>query len=78
MTIDLRALRLDPSVPAFFRWRQVGDNVVLTNLEGNFLILAEDEFKAFAEGRLEEGSPLERRLAAANFLRASYDPRKAA
>ena len=49
MSVDLRALKLDPSAPAFFRWRQVGDNVVITNFEGNFLILSEDEFRAFAD-----------------------------
>lgn len=78
MSVRLSQLRLDADGPAFFRWRQVGDNVVITNLEGNFLILSEDEFRSFAEGRLEEGSPLNERLAEANFLRASYDPRKAA
>ncbi|MCB9568251.1 MAG: His-Xaa-Ser system radical SAM maturase HxsB [Myxococcales bacterium] len=78
MSVDLRALKLDPSAPAFFRWRQVGDNVVITNFEGNFLILSEDEFRAFAEGRVEPASDLHRRLDEGNFLRATYDVDRAA
>ena len=72
MTVDLRQLRLDPAAPAFFRWRQVGDHVVLTGLAGEHAIVTEDEFARFAEGRVEPGSPLHRRLDAANLLRATY------
>ncbi|HRI10418.1 MAG TPA: His-Xaa-Ser system radical SAM maturase HxsB [Nannocystaceae bacterium] len=78
MSIDLAELRLDPHTPAFFRWRQVGANVVVTNFEGNHLILSEDEFRRFAEGRAEPGSPLHRRLDEGNFLRATYRVDRAA
>jgi uncharacterized protein len=76
--IDLRQLRLDPSAPAFFRWREVGEHVVVTNLEGRYLLLSLDEFKRFAEGRVEAGSPLHQRLDEANLLRASYRVEEAA
>jgi len=59
--LDLRQLRLDSSAPAFFRWRQVGEHVVVTNLEGRYLLLSLDEFRRFAEGEVEAGSPLRRR-----------------
>ncbi|HGG57208.1 MAG TPA: His-Xaa-Ser system radical SAM maturase HxsB [Nannocystis exedens] len=78
MNVQLQGLALDSALPAFFRWRQVGDNVVITNFEGNFLILSGDEFRAFAEGRLPAGEDLHRRLSEGNFLRASYDVERAA
>ncbi len=78
MSVQLQGLALDSAKPAFFRWRQVGDNVVITNLEGNFLLLSGDEFRAFAEGRLPAGEDLHRRLSEGNFLRASYDVERAA
>lgn len=65
--------QLDARTPAFFRWREVGDQVVITNLEGRWLLLARDEFTAFATGKVDPGSELHDRLRAANFLRASYD-----
>jgi hypothetical protein len=78
MSVDLQRLSLSPTKPAFFRWREVGDNVVITNFEGNFLILSRDEFAAFAEGRIEAGEELYERLSAANFLRETYDVDRAA
>jgi len=78
MSVDLKPLKLDPSSPAFFRWREVGDNVVITNYEGNFLILSQDEFTQFAEGRTAQGEELHQRLSDGNFLRATYNVEKAA
>lgn len=63
---------------AFFRWRPVGERVLVTNLEGNWLLLAPDEFRRYAEGDVPEDSELHARLAGANFLRARYDVRAAA
>jgi His-Xaa-Ser system radical SAM maturase HxsB len=60
-------------VPAFFRFREVAGGVVVTNYEGNFLILQPDEFARFARGELEPGSDLHTRLRDGNFLRDEYD-----
>jgi His-Xaa-Ser system radical SAM maturase HxsB len=65
--------KLDRSFPAFFRHRQVGGRTVLTNLEGSYLVLDNSEFIAFAEGRVEKGTPLYERLKERNFVRAEFD-----
>ena len=64
-------------LPAFFRFREVAGRVVVTNYEGNFLILQPDEFARFARGDLESGSELHTRLRDGNFLRDEYDVPKA-
>ena len=71
--------RLDTRLPAFFRFRSIpgSSRVVLTNLEGNWLVLADDEMRAFATGQVGEGSELFTRLKERNFLRAHYDVEKA-
>ncbi|MCU1277081.1 MAG: Arylsulfatase regulator [bacterium] len=66
------------SFAAFFRYREVGERVVITNQEGNFLLLQRDEFQQFAEGSVDPTSPLYRRLAERNFIRAELDVAKAA
>lgn len=76
--LDLAALRPRAGTQAFFRYRPVGDRVVVTNFEGNFLLLTQGEFAAYAAGTVPAASDLHRRLAAANFLRADYDVRRAA
>jgi uncharacterized protein len=77
--VKLPALsELDRRGPAFFRFREVAGQVVVTNLEGDWLVLAPDDFLAFATGRLEPGSALHTRLAAHNFLQAEYDVPRAA
>jgi His-Xaa-Ser system radical SAM maturase HxsB len=60
----------DHQSQAFFRYRAVGDKVVITNQEGSWLVLTQPEFTKFAEGTVERSSPLWQRLAAGNFLRA--------
>jgi His-Xaa-Ser system radical SAM maturase HxsB len=62
--------------PAFFRFREVAGRVVITNYEGNFLILDKPEFEAFARGEAE--GELYARLRDANFVRDEYDVPKAA
>ncbi|MBL4684382.1 MAG: His-Xaa-Ser system radical SAM maturase HxsB [Nannocystaceae bacterium] len=64
---------LDTRGPAFFRYRAVGEHIVVTNLEGRWLLLSHDEFSAFATGKLNVDSPLYTRLSEGNFLRESYD-----
>ncbi len=54
-----------------FKHRAVGGKVLITNTEGNFLLLTDDEFKAFAEGTPAKGSELYTRLAERNFVRGA-------
>lgn len=70
---------LDTATPAFFRFRKVGNgHVLLTNLEGRWLVVTDDEFEQYATGKVEDGSPLFERLKTENFLRDHYDVPKAA
>jgi His-Xaa-Ser system radical SAM maturase HxsB len=61
-----------------FNHRTVGAQVLLTNAEGNFLLLSPDEFRSFAEGSVPRDSPLYRDLAERNFVRAEVDVAKMA
>lgn len=63
----------DERFPAFFRYRWVGDRVVVTNLEGEFLVLQPEEFKQFVEGTVARESELYRRLKQGNFIRGEYN-----
>ncbi len=73
--IQLRK-ELDSTSQAFFRFRRLGpDRTLITNLEGQWLVLTDEEFAAFARGKA--GGDLEERLSAKNFLRATYDENKA-
>lgn len=65
--------QLDTSLPAFFRFRKVGDRVLLTNQEGSWLLLTEEEFGQFSRGELVPGSELWNRLSEKNFLRETFD-----
>ncbi len=74
--VDL-SKELDTESQAFFRFRRLGpDKTLITNLEGRWLVLTDDEFGRYARGAVEEGSPLETRLSENNFLRATYDEAK--
>lgn len=68
----------DTTTQAFFRHRKVGGRHLLTNLEGAWALLSDEEFGRFATGKVEPGSPLWTRLKDGNFLRAEYDVDKAA
>lgn len=71
--IDLHD-KLDAQAPAFFRFRRIGpDRTLLTSLEGNWLILTDEDFRAFATGAVEAGSELHDELDERNLLRASFD-----
>jgi uncharacterized protein len=77
--VKLPALsELDLRGPAFFRFREVAGRVVVTNLEGDWLVLEPEDFRAFATGRVDAGSPLHTRLAEHNFLQSEYDVPRAA
>jgi uncharacterized protein len=58
-----------------FKHRAVGGKMLITNTEGNFLLLAEDEFRRFAEGDVAKESPLYKRLSERNFVRADANTR---
>ena len=59
----------DTRSQAFFRFREVGNKVVITNLEGQFLLLSRPEFDLYASGKVEVGSALHGLLSERNFLR---------
>jgi His-Xaa-Ser system radical SAM maturase HxsB len=56
-----------------FRHREVDGKVLITNTEGNFLMLSQEDFVRFAEGEIPKESDLYRRLAERNFVRAEMD-----
>lgn len=68
----------DTSFPAFFRYRAVKDRYVVTNYEGSYAILTDDDFRAYLEGTLAKDSPAYRELDAKNFIRSTFDANKAA
>ncbi len=67
--------QLDPTTPAFFRFRELPgtERVVITNLEGNWLVLSRDEFRLFASGKVVPDSGLEAQLVSRNFIRTRHD-----
>ncbi len=79
--MNLMNLHPKPGSQAFFRFRPIkssgGDKVLITNQEGNYLLLTEDEFRDFAEDTVEPESELYQRLSDQNFLKATYDVQKA-
>lgn len=62
---------------AFFRFRELGDRVVVTNLEGEWIVLDRAEFRAFVRGDVDRASELHARLSAKNLVRESFDARRA-
>jgi uncharacterized protein len=56
-----------------FKFREVGRHVLITNTEGNFLLLQPDEFRAFAEGDVPREGELFKRLKERNFIRGEED-----
>ena len=67
----------DTTSQAFFRYRPVGDKVVVTNQSGSFLVLSQPEFRAFAEGAVERESALWTRLRDGDFLRQEVNVARA-
>jgi His-Xaa-Ser system radical SAM maturase HxsB len=64
--------------PAFFRFREIGERVVVTSIEGEWIVLDKAEFRAFVHGDVDTTSDLHRRLGERNLVRASFDARRAA
>ena len=70
--------RPSTTFPAFFRVRQLGDMFLVTNAQGDWLMLDAHDFKAFGEGTVAPNTPLWGRLRAANLIRAEFDVAAAA
>lgn len=68
---------LNPSFPAYFRLRKVGERVLLTNQEGSWIQLSQQDFDKFSQGEIEEGSELWNELSERNFIRSTYSMDKA-
>ncbi len=65
--------RPSASFPGFFRFREVDGAFVVTNAQGDFILLTREEFKGFVEGTIERGTEMYERLKRGNFLRAEFD-----
>ena len=79
--IDLVQLGARPkasSILAPFRFREIGGEVLLTNLLGDWVFVSKDELAALYKDEVREGSPLYDRLASRNFVRAKLDVAKQA
>lgn len=57
----------------FFRFRVVDGFYVITNAQGDFVLLTPAEFRAFAEGTIAPGAELYEKLKRGNFIRAEFD-----
>lgn len=77
--LPMLSLVKNPSAtaPGFFRYRELGDAYVVTNAQGDWVLLSAEEFKAFAEGAVDRASALHARLTDANLLRAEFDTQRA-
>jgi uncharacterized protein len=70
--LDFAALRPRAGTQALFRFRPVRDKVLVTTLEGRWLLLTRPDFAAYARGEVAPGSDLHARLSAEGFLRDGY------
>lgn len=59
-----------------FKHRDVGGKVLVTNTEGDFLVLTREQFALLACGDVARDSELYRKLAERNFVRAAFDERR--
>ena len=71
--VFLEIARPSASFPGFFRFREVDGAFVVTNAQGDFILLTREEFKGFVEGTIERGTEMYERLKRGNFLRAEFD-----
>jgi His-Xaa-Ser system radical SAM maturase HxsB len=68
--------QLAPGFAMPFKHRDVAGKVLVTNTEGEFLLLTHDDFLSFARGDVAPGTPLYQALAERNFVRAVVDERR--
>lgn len=80
--IDLAQLGSTPpkstGMFAPFRYREVGGDVLLTNIFGDWLFVTQGEFLAMAKGEVTKDSSLYNKLAERNFIREKIDVAKEA
>jgi uncharacterized protein len=53
----------------FFRYREVGGDILLTNQLGDWVFVTKDEFSSLYQGKLDPGSSLHTRLSERHFLK---------
>jgi His-Xaa-Ser system radical SAM maturase HxsB len=73
MMLSQLAPKRDHTSQAFFRFRPVGEKVLITNQEGSYLLLTQEDFSQFAAGTVPPESALYTKLSEGNFLRATYN-----
>ncbi|MGH7440243.1 MAG: His-Xaa-Ser system radical SAM maturase HxsB [Polyangiaceae bacterium] len=61
-----------------FKHRAIGEQVLITNTEGSFILLSQPDFRSFLEGTIEKGTELYGKLAERNFVRAEANVGKIA
>ncbi len=74
--VDFTTLAPERWTPGFavpFNQRMIGGRVLVTNDFGDWLLLTQDEFRSFIEGRPQPGEPLYDRLRQANFVAREID-----
>ncbi|MBX3025700.1 His-Xaa-Ser system radical SAM maturase HxsB [bacterium] len=75
--VDLAALsdpsRWQPEYAVPFNQRVIGRKIVISNDLGDWLMLSQEEFRDFIEGRPQPGEPLFEKLARANFIADRVD-----
>jgi len=70
--------KLDTTSQAPFRFRQIGGKTLITNPEGSFALLTQEEFTQYATGTVPKESGLYKKLKDGNFLRAEFDANRSA
>ncbi len=68
-TEGVKPIQLDKEKPNFFRFRKVADGMLITNDFGGHAMLTDEEFRLFAEGKIDTHHPKYRELAQAGFLK---------
>ena len=73
--IDLKKINLKDA--AFFRYKFLNGQYLLTNEVGQYIFLGRKEFKDFTEGRLEKGCLAYNSLDQKDFIHSSFDKKEA-
>lgn len=73
MFTDLGANAKSQGILAPLRFRQLGEDVLLTNYTGDWVFVSKSEFQSIARGQLETSGPLYERLEAKRFIRSKVD-----
>lgn len=71
MKIDIK--KADCKNLPFFRFRDRGDKIIITNEVGEYAHLSPDDFQAYVNNNLDQSSDLYQELSAKNFIRHSMD-----